>query len=80
MKPPKPEAKKDRRNPGRLQRLVGRRHEHNENVLVKCVAIMREHDQRAVMANFARCGCEFCKVVRRYEPPNSVLNNTSAKT
>ena len=62
--PPKSEP------PVRSSALVRRRHEHNETVLEKCVAIMREHDKRAEMANFARCGCEFCKVVRYYEPPN----------
>lgn len=56
--------------PSELPDSVRRRLEHNESVVEKCVAIMREHDKRAQMANFARCGCEFCKVVRYCDPPN----------
>lgn len=65
-------------NPGSLDAIVRRRLEHNESVLEKCVAIMREHDKRAEMANFARCGCEFCKVVRYYEPPNDQAKRPEA--
>ena len=56
-----------------------RRIEHNKSVLEKCVTIMREHDKRAEMANFARCGCEFCKVVRHYEPPDAELMHDGGK-
>lgn len=45
-----------------------KRHQHNDRILLQCVAKMREHDQRAAQANLARCGCEYCRIVRYYEP------------
>lgn len=60
--------------------LVWQRMKHNESVLEKCVTIMREHDKRAEKANFARCGCEFCKVVRHYEPPNATGSATEGRS
>ena len=54
MKPPKPEAKKDRRNPGRLQRLVGRiERQIHEIILKRC-----RHDDRQVSADILEGGMD----------------------
>lgn len=49
---------------------MSERPENNEQVLERCLAVMREHDKHAEAIGFSRCGCEYCKVVRFYEPPH----------